>query len=500
MHLRHRLHSEAEGLLAVQHQHRNHNDVEFQGGELDVDNKDDADSKKGHAVRPNRNVVALVGRMIRHLISSIRQVVASFVNAVLRIISPQQQQQRYNGRRRTASMLARRMMVVLLAAIILIVVVVMTYPDRFVGYNLFSFFNNEPPASAAVAVPPDTKVSVVIMNHNRPRMLQESNLLPTLIAHPNIDEILLCHSNPQTSFDYHDHSTKIKNINAVQANEDFGLSLRFHYCATTARNPWVIMVDDDQEIAPQAITQLVSEFARNPHRIVGRYGRAYHDQPDPYSHFLAFLSSWISSWFYSHHNGYSTRDVMGHVEVVLTKFMILEQNVCGAFFHYQHLILDDPALRQSMHPFWNGEDIFMSLTANHVYSSRHQQQQKLTNDNNNVNSAAAAPFDHNNYALRLPVWEAHDPDKDSSGKQQQQVVQHDISGNMDRHAIWNVGWTAYWQARQKAQAHVGYRGLLWSSAKARLAASSLTEEDRDREKSNNESEHGNPERPAAAAQ
>ena len=39
--------------------------------------------------------------------------------------------------------------------------------------------------------PPSIKVSVIIMNHARPNLLQHSDLLPVLTQHPTISEILI---------------------------------------------------------------------------------------------------------------------------------------------------------------------------------------------------------------------------------------------------------------------------------------------------------------------
>ena len=276
--------------------------------------------------------------------------------------------------------------------------------------------------STKVVVSSDILVSVVIMNYSRPRMLQESNLISTLGNHPNIAEILLCHANPKTKF-HHAHP-KVRNLDAVEANQQYGLSLRFRFAASEAKYPWVIHVDDDQELSAAAISQLLAEFSTDSHRIVGRYGRSFSLFWNPQRH------------------GYNTRTILGPVEVVLTKFMVMETRLCQYFVDYQYLI--DPETLAESHPLWNGEDIFMSLVANHVYG---------------------VPLEgpYRNYAFNLNVWEASDALKDDDSGT------NDVSGNMDRHRLWNVGWTAYWAARRKAQLHTAYRGRLWESAKHKLS-------------------------------
>jgi hypothetical protein len=279
-----------------------------------------------------------------------------------------------------------------------------------------------PPPSREVTTPKDVRVSVVLMNHGRPYMIQKSTLIPTFLEHENIDEILLCHSNPKTKFEL--VKPKVKNIDATEMNQKIGLALRFHFCQD-AQNPWVIIVDDDQEVSANAIDQLLSEFNDNPRRIVGRYGRGY------------------SYWSAPARYGYNTQTLLGDVEVVLTKFMILERQLCQKFFTYAHVVND--ILPQSK-PLWNAEDIFMSLTANHVYK---------------------VPFNgpYNNYAMPLDVKEADDKLYNDGGGDNENV-----SGNLDRINLTNTDASAYWSAYNKAQTHTRYRGRLWYLAKTRLAA------------------------------
>jgi hypothetical protein len=266
----------------------------------------------------------------------------------------------------------------------------------------------------------DHKVSVVVMNHNRPRMIRESQLMKTFTSHPNIDEILLCHSNPDTQFDF--QHEKVTNIDAVEDNQKMGLSLRFHYCSI-ARNDWVIIVDDDMELSAAAVDMLLSEFSSNTKRIVGHYGRNF---------------SWLKA---PNRNGYDTHTVAGPAEVMLTKIMVMESDMCNNFFKYDHLMGD---LLPESSPLWNGEDIFMSLVANHEYGVP-------------VNGP------YRNFAIaELDVWEASDKfTDDTSGVA-------DVSGNMDRHSIKKDGLWTWWNAVRKAHKHAAYRGKLWSTAKERL--------------------------------
>ena len=287
-------------------------------------------------------------------------------------------------------------------------------------------------------IPANIKITAVVMNHNRPRMLRESLLMKTLLQHTAVDRIILTHSNPATKFVWED--PKITNIDAVAENEKMGLALRFAHCAAAAvttttihdnnnknnkNNKWVLIVDDDMEFTSDAVDDLIRAMMENDQRIVGHYGRGYH-------YWTALLR-----------HGYHTRKLFGHVEVVLTKFMMVSPAVCAKFFEYEHLVHDFVA---QSHPKWNGEDIFLNLVANHIYN------------------VATKNGPYNNWAMAdLQVWEASDELKDDD------TGANDISGNMDRHSIWNVGVGNFIRALVKANAHARFRGELWEAAKERLS-------------------------------
>lgn len=280
---------------------------------------------------------------------------------------------------------------------------------------------------STVPVPdPSIQISVIIMNHSRPKLLQNSNLLRTVTAHPNVQEVLLLHSNPLTAFDdsqLHLPDTslaKIKHIDASQMDRQIGLAIRFHYCSQASNN-WIMHVDDDMELEGSAISVLINSMHDNPHRIVGRFGRQY------------------DMWRAPNRHGYDTTDIYGTAEVVLTKLLMLERVICEEFMEHVDVVSD---LVPQSSPTWNGEDIFVNLIANHYY--------KVPTN---------GPY--NNYAIKnLKVWEA-----DTS-----KFEENSVSGNMDRNRIWQVGPMQFYQAYQRAQAHTLYRGILWDTAKQRLAA------------------------------
>jgi Glycosyl transferase family 64 domain len=281
----------------------------------------------------------------------------------------------------------------------------------------------------------DIQVSAIVMNHDRPYLLKHSTLLRTLAAHPSIQKVFVLHSKPDTAFDNtalkHQlddvQREKVTHLDVHDRDRDIGLALRFHYCADEAQlynmTEYVMIVDDDMELDRSGVSELILEMEKNPKRIVGHYGRAYNHYDVLGRH------------------GYSTRNVYGNVEVVLTKIMILEQRICRAFGQYRDIMADFVV---ESTPKWNGEDIFVSLVANRIY-----------------NVPVNGPF--RNYAIpNLPVWEADEASF---------LDEISVSGNMDRTTPWKDGLHSWWKNVMKAQVHTNYRGRLWQTAKRRLFVS-----------------------------
>jgi len=265
--------------------------------------------------------------------------------------------------------------------------------------------------------PVDLKATAIIMNHDRPQLIQNhSSLIPTLLQHPAITEVLLLHSNPDTAFEYEG----VTNVNATKANQDMGLAIRFLY-ARDAINDWILVVDDDMECSSNAIDEALQAVHAGYH-IVGKYGRVY------------------SYWTAPLRHGYHTYNVRGQVEVILTKFMVLSKVVCAEFVKHMSLMND---IVETARPLWNGEDIFVNLVSNHYYGN------------------LEPPY--KNFAIpELDVWEVKTRNLGS------------VSGNMDRIRPWNVGPSTFFRALYKAQLHSTYRGRMWATAKHRLATIKTT--------------------------
>lgn len=130
-----------------------------------------------------------------------------------------------------------------------------------------------------------------------------------------------------------------------------GLSAKFYFCQLV-QSDWVLFIQDNLEFQDKTLNELLVEYAKNPRRIVGKYGK------DAQSG---------SSLYQTFYHGYSSQDAERDVEVILSQFMVMERGMCSRFFEYSHLIWEDVVLSNGEGPLWNGEDIFMSLVANHVY-------------------------------------------------------------------------------------------------------------------------------------
>lgn len=305
-------------------------------------------------------------------------------------------------------------------SLIMPLTIYLVFPWSMLLQESASTYHAEIQAVRAVTVPPNVCITAVIMNHARPRILREiSTLLPTLIRHPNVCRILLLHSNRETQFLY--GHPKVVNIDATETNSHLGLAIRFYYGARNCTTEWVLMVDDDMECDSTAIDDVLRAATYQGDRIIGKYGRLYHYGSAPLRH------------------GYHTYNVRGHVEVVLTKFMLIPRTICEAFLQYQN-IMADVVVRS--HPLWNGEDIFANLVANRVY-----------------HVPPAGPFRH--WAMTdLAVWEVAE-----------KVPGTSVSGDMDRIRPWNTNPMQLVEAIWKSQKqHAYYRGEFWAIAKERLAA------------------------------
>jgi hypothetical protein len=85
------------------------------------------------------------------------------------------------------------------------------------------------------------KISVLILNYNRPHNLEKS--LPLLSKYKLIDEIIVSHGHPDyyKEFNY----PKVKNIKDYKNNEIYGCGRRWFTAANNMKNDIVVILDDD---------------------------------------------------------------------------------------------------------------------------------------------------------------------------------------------------------------------------------------------------------------
>lgn len=187
--------------------------------------------------------------------------------------------------------------------------------------------------SYAPTDPSQVKLTVMFMNWKRHVELQE--IIAQYTKYDIVDEILVWMAHRDTIFHF-DHP-KVHIIVDPKANSMYGLSLRFKGCSI-ARNPWVLIQDDDIVTSEAGMVQLVKEKIEHPDRVVCFLGRHWQGAPL-----------------------YNTNPTgPGPVKICLTVILLTERRFCQAFFDYSHLVEDVVA---DTTPFWNGEDIFHSLVS-----------------------------------------------------------------------------------------------------------------------------------------
>lgn len=172
-----------------------------------------------------------------------------------------------------------------------------------------------------------TKISACLLNWKRPDNLRAN--LDQLARNPLVDEAIVWNNNAGEPF-AHEWAT------VINSSADLGLHTRFA-TAALARNPAVLIFDDDLALPDDTIAALYDRWLDDPQIVHGIFGR----QRDYYG-------------------AYRGGDVYGDVPIVLTRALIFHRQYAPAWLSAaQHF---DDLFRWAT-PFGNGEDILLSYVA-----------------------------------------------------------------------------------------------------------------------------------------
>ena len=220
------------------------------------------------------------------------------------------------------------------------------------------------------------KLSVVILNFNRPQYIK-NDIIPKISQYRTIiDEIIISHGKEETFFE----TPKENNIKHLKhwgkGNKEYGLALRF-LSALEAKNKNLIIMDDDIIPSKDTFEFLREKIEEDDQRIYGIYGRNI-DQDDNYSYTNCF----------------------GTTPIVLTRCLVTTKKMCEYFLNnFRHYEND---LIKNSKPYWNGEDILFSFLSieKHgklpkAYDLKHQNRIA-----NYINPKEAISFDNNHIEYR----------------------------------------------------------------------------------------------------
>lgn len=228
------------------------------------------------------------------------------------------------------------------------------------------------------------KISVVILNFNRPEFIKK-NILKKLNKITEIDEILISHGKKETFFE-----GKVKGDTEVinfkhweNENKEYGLSLRF-YTSLQAKNNKIIIMDDDIIPSQETVSFLNEKIEEEKERIYGIYGRNL-----------------------DKNNNYQVTNFFGEVPIVLTRFLITTKEMCQYFMDNFRIYEND--MVKNSKPYWNGEDILFSLLSIKKYNNL-PKSYSLSHDNSILNylnfkdSISIGNVDHLKYRQELTKY------------------------------------------------------------------------------------------------
>lgn len=185
-----------------------------------------------------------------------------------------------------------------------------------------------------------SKISVAILNFNRPQYIYK-DILPILEGYDSyIDEVIISHGKESTYFDdtfvkKKSIELEIKHLKHWELNSTYGLTLRF-LTASQAKNKHILIIDDDIIPTKECVKFLKEKIEEDDQRIHGIYGRSLNEN-----------------------NEYSYTNYFGTVPIVLTRCLITSKEMCQYFLDNFRRYEND--LIKTSKPYWNGEDILFSF-------------------------------------------------------------------------------------------------------------------------------------------
>lgn len=114
----------------------------------------------------------------------------------------------------------------------------------------------------------DTKVSVIILNHERPHNLKKS--IPLLTKYKNVDEIIILHSNAE-NYVKHNHK-KVRDIKDYENNSKY-YTLRRFMNTDSCKNNAILLLDDDIIPSEKLLLKMLSRYDKNPMNCYGPISR-----------------------------------------------------------------------------------------------------------------------------------------------------------------------------------------------------------------------------------
>ena len=186
-------------------------------------------------------------------------------------------------------------------------------------------------------------VSMVLSNHVRPKNIKK--IINAAVGYTIINEIILWDdfANPEQLVQFNHTKVSIIRAKELRPMEKWGLLGRFKW-ALLAQNENILIQDDDQMLSEKAILKMVHAKINEPDRLVCYIGRSIVGPTTDYQ---------VS---------YIIRDVPNNVyaPVCLTKSVLTDRRFCLEAIRHAHLIEN---IAKKGQPYWNGEDIWHSLTA-----------------------------------------------------------------------------------------------------------------------------------------